>query len=446
MDPLRLLVTHHDGSREELVLSDGEWTVGRARENRIAPIDTTVSRRHAVLHVAGHRVSLEVLPTRNPSLLNGRPVEGRRPLTPGDLIQLGRTHLELRPPGNDLDAKREQPTQAIRDLGGGLIAVSDAMRRVLELVERMAASRLPVLITGESGTGKELIARTLHALSPWADGPLQVVNCPALPGSLVESELFGVEAGVATDVRPRPGRLELADGGTLFLDEVGDLAPQAQAKLLRFLEDGSVERVGGREVRTVRARVVAATHRDLEAEIRDGSFREDLYFRLAGLHLSLPPLRERPEDIEPLAEHFLREAGGGRVELSDDARAALRRHPYPGNVRELRSAIERAALLVDGQVVEAADLELRSGPPAEGASESAAALLERIVAGDADFWADVWQPFQDRELPRSAVRELVASGLARAGGSVRDLADLLNTPDRYRKLLDFLRNNDLMPE
>ncbi len=194
------------------------------------------------------------------------------------------------------------------------------------------------------------------------------------------------------------------------------------------------------------ARIVAATNRDLETEIAAGRFRPDLFYRLAALRLALPTLAERPEDLLPLAEHFLSAASGGRLKLAPSAKTALACHSFPGNVRELKSLVERAALLTDGPLVEAADLEMpRSDPSPAANGPSATALLERLIAGEADFWDEVWRPFQRRELPRVTVRALVAAGLERSGGSVRRLADLLHTPDRYRKLLDFLRNNDLLP-
>jgi DNA-binding NtrC family response regulator len=243
---------------------------------------------------------------------------------------------------------REQRAQ------GGLIFASSAMRKAMEQVDRFAAQPVPVvLVQGESGTGKELVARALHDRSSRREGPFVELNCSALPEQLVESELFGHERGAFSDAREqKKGLVELADGGTLFLDEIGDLAPAAQAKLLKFVETKELRRVGGTRTLKVDCRIVAATHRDLADAER---FRQDLYFRLAGLTITLPPLRDRDEDALVLARHFLREfALEYRKPLtgfSPEAERALLRHSWPGNVRELRAAISYAAMMAEQPVV-----------------------------------------------------------------------------------------------
>ena len=235
---------------------------------------------------------------------------------------------------------------------------SQAMETAIELACRVARAPVPVLITGPNGAGKERIAEIVHANSNARGGSFVAINCGAIPSELIEAELFGAEAGAYTGAhRARIGRFEAADGGTLFLDEIGNLPLAGQVKLLRVLETGQFEQLGSSRTRQTRARVVSATNADLPALIREGRFREDLFYRLNVIEIALPPLAERPEDILPLAEYFL----GGDLTLSDEAVASLLAHDWPGNVRELRNSIERAKLLVRDSVVQRSDLNL---PPA----------------------------------------------------------------------------------
>jgi len=247
--------------------------------------------------------------------------------------EVNRTRMERR--------KRRDDLQRRYNLDG-LIFASEAMARTIDLACQVARSDVPVLITGPNGSGKERIAAIVHANSSVKNGPFIAVNCGALPGELIEAELFGAEAGAYTGAnKAREGRFELADGGTLFLDEIGNLPLPGQMKLLRVLETGQFERLGSGRVRKVKVRVLSATNADLKGMIRTGTFREDLYYRLNVIDVNLPPLAERIDDILPLAEHFL----AGRAQLSDVAREALLSYAWPGNVRELKNAIERAALL-----------------------------------------------------------------------------------------------------
>jgi len=252
-----------------------------------------------------------------------------------------------------------EENKALRDrfaaeVGGRrIVAYAPAMRRVLDLVERVAPRGVNVLVRGDSGTGKELVAKLLHHLSG-RSGPLVAINCGALPESLLESELFGIEGGVATGVAARRGKFELANGGTLFLDELGDMPAVLQVKLLRALQEREVVRVGGETPIRIDVRVVAATHRDLEALVAEGRIREDLYYRLKGVELVLPPLRERREDIPYLVRHFLDQfcnrEGMTPPTVTHEASALLLGHDYPGNVRELQNLIEGAASLAEGAI------------------------------------------------------------------------------------------------
>lgn len=243
-----------------------------------------------------------------------------------------------------------------------IIGVSKSFSEVLKKAEKVAGVDVSVLITGESGTGKELIARTLHYTSPRAQGPFVAVNCAALPESLLESELFGVEKGVATGVEKRPGKFELANGGTMFLDEIGDMTLTTQAKILRVLQERELQRVGGSKTIALDVRVLAATNKNLADEINKGAFREDLYYRLKVVEIHLPPLRDRTDDIPLLVNYFLKEFckkhDVGEKWFSRDALDILRNAPLKGNVRELKNIVEQAAILSGGEVISPNDFSL----------------------------------------------------------------------------------------
>jgi two-component system response regulator HydG len=248
-----------------------------------------------------------------------------------------------------------------------MLAASPAMQAIFALIRQAAPGEASVLISGESGTGKELVAKALHYNSPRAEAPFVPVNCAAMPAGLLESELFGHVRGAFTGaVKARRGLFREAEGGTLFLDEIGDMSPELQAKLLRVIEDRVVRPVGSDEAIPVDLRLIAATNKDLQARIAEGSFREDLYYRLAVIPIRLPPLRDRREDIPLLAEHFLRRAaaasGKAIAGFTPEAMAALQRHPWPGNVRELENVIERAVMLTAGGQVRPEALLLETSP------------------------------------------------------------------------------------
>ncbi len=293
-----------------------------------------------------------------------------------------------------------------------VIYVSSAMQEVMSFVARVAPTDATVLITGETGTGKELIARVIHQLSPRASQPWVAVNIAALPETLIESELFGHEKGAFTGAdRPRVGKFEAAHRGTLFLDEVGELPASTQVKLLRFLQEHVIERLGSNRPIPVDVRVIAATNRDLEALVQEGKFRQDLYYRLNVIHIHLPPLRERREDILPLARYFLeryaKKHGKPVREFSQEALEALLRYDFPGNVRELQNLIERAVVLSRTEYVTVQDLFPGTRPGLDPASTGT--LDERLQAFE---------------------RQLILDALKKAGGVQTKAAELLGLSER----------------
>jgi DNA-binding NtrC family response regulator len=283
----------------------------------------------------------------------------QKPIDLGELEVVVARALERRALVSENRALREQLESRYRL--DGLETQNARMAEAINLAARAAASRATILLRGESGTGKELLARAIHQASPRARGPLVAVNVAALPETLLESELFGHERGAFTGAdRERRGRFELADGGTLFLDEIGDLPLGTQVKLLRVLQEQSFERLGGSRPIRVDVRIIAATHRDLETMSRAGEFREDLFFRLNVVSITLPPLRERREDIPLLVDHFLRRlrSEGRARSVSREAMDLLLEHGYPGNVRELENLVHRAVVLSRGELITTADLPL----------------------------------------------------------------------------------------
>jgi two-component system NtrC family response regulator len=287
----------------------------------------------------------------------------------------------------------------------GVVACSPEMVKVCRTIEKVAPSDATILLLGDSGTGKELCARSLHDLSPRAKGRFIAINCAAIPENLLESELFGYEKGAFTGaVRQTPGKIEYANSGTLFLDEVGDLPMSLQAKLLRFLQERIVERIGGREEIPVNVRVVCATHQDLPEKIRTGSFREDLYYRISEIAVQIPPLNARGGDILLLARMFLdlfcREQGRNLRGFSKDALSALEGYKWPGNVRELKNRVKRAVIMAEGKQVTAKDLE-----------------LDEVTTHEADFSL--------RYMREQAERQAILRALSHAAGKISMAADLL---------------------
>src|SRR5256885_13580033 len=360
-EPLELRWQGADGAERRLRLDGNLVSLGAHPQNDVHLPDRFVSRYHCRLHGRDGRLWIQDLGSTNGTVVDGARVSEAE-IGPGSLVRIGDQVLRV---------EREYTSDPV--LLPGVITRDPVLGAALELLKRAAPSRLPVLIHGESGSGKEVAACAVHELSSRATGPFVPVNCGAIAAEVAEAELFGHERGAFTGaVGSSIGAFGAAEGGTLFLDEIGDLPLALQVKLLRALESGEVKPVGAPRPRRIDVRVVCATHRALRAEVRRGAFREDLYYRLCGVVVRLPPLRERPGDILPLAEHFLAQEGDGvRRSFSADARAALSIHRWPGNARELRHVVQLAIVLSDSPVIRATALRFGSGPQAPRPREMA---------------------------------------------------------------------------
>ena len=366
--------------------------------------------------------------------------EGR--VTPRYLY--AQTNIMVLESGNSVMAERAQP----------LIGASVAIRTVQEEAEYAAQSDAKVLLTGESGVGKEVVARLIHSKSRRSHAAFVTMNCAGVPESLLESELFGHVRGSFTGAfRDRAGLLEMAHGGTIFMDEIGEMSPRMQAALLRFLEGGEVQRVGAeRRVAPVNVRVIAATNRRLVDQIAAGAFREDLYYRLNVIHIPIPPLRERREDIPLLLRHFL-EQFSARYEVSvpeitADALARLDAYDWQGNVRELRNVAERLVLRPRSGPIGVEDLPKEVSKPPSAAAAGlvsdqptvADVMHDRIVKGGESFWTVVYPEFMARDMTRADLRQIVTRGLEYTRGNYKILVDLFNMPpEDYKRFLNFLR-------
>jgi len=350
-----------------------------------------------------------------------------KPLTPEGVLLAVASAIELR--------QARRATRALREemgLAGQMVGASDVMKEVRSLIARIAPTDARVMITGESGTGKELVASAIHEGSERRDKPFIRVNCAAIPRDLVESEMFGHERGAFTGAtQTRVGRFELAHKGTLFLDEVGDLGPEAQAKLLRAIEAQEIQRVGGNKVIRTDVRIISATNHDLLASVKGGSFREDLFFRLNVIPLALPPLRERPTDIIPLVHHFseqfFKRTGRARPVWRTDALAMLEEYPWPGNVRELANVVERLAILHPG--MEISSRELNEVLRREGRLPTGA-IQPKVADEDSSESKPLVDALDSYE------RNVIRRALADAKGNVAEAARRLQTdrPNLYRRM------------
>jgi DNA-binding NtrC family response regulator len=336
-----------------------------------------------------------------------------------------------------------------------LIGNPGATRALDQDIDVAARSDARVLITGETGVGKDLVARLIHQRSARRLAPLATVNCAGLTDTLIESELFGHVRGSFTDAyRDKPGILESAPNGTVFLDEIGEMSPRMQGSLLRFLETGEIQRVGATST-IVRAnvRIIAATNRDLYAAVASGAFRQDLYYRLDVIHIAVPPLRQRREDIPALLEHFLEyyvtTHRASPRSWSPEAIDRLSSYDWPGNVRQLRNVVERIVVRSAGSRIQIDDVpsDLRPAGPAAtsiqtGANDSSAVSdrLRRMLESGESFWSAVYTPFMNRDLRRVDLKTILSDALERTGGNYRLVVRLFNMPDRdYKRFLSFLR-------
>jgi DNA-binding NtrC family response regulator len=413
---LRLEVTSNDGTRREVPLGLVTLTVGSSQECDVVLDDPEVSRHHCSLTLTEEGVMVRDLGSKNGTFIGG--VEIRVALLePASELTVGSSRLTLRRVGAPLEVSISPAARFGGALGGSL-----RMRLLFATLAQAAASEETVLLVGESGTGKELLASGVHQASPRASGPFVVFDCAAVAPGLVESELFGHVRGAFTGAdRNHVGLLERAEGGTLFVDELGELPLEVQPKLLRALEERRVRPVGTAEYRSVDVRIVAATHRDLLSRVRERQFREDLYYRVAVVHVQVPPLRERKEDIELLVESFLaaRQPALGLHDLPAGTLALLKAHDWPGNVRELRNAVARIVLFgalgaPSGRASPApsgASPEL-AAPPFSAASVTALPLREARDLVVAHF-EEQYVRAKLREQGGNVTRAAVAMGVSR---------------------------------
>ncbi|MBU0515364.1 MAG: sigma 54-interacting transcriptional regulator [Proteobacteria bacterium] len=366
-------------------------TIGRHPDNDVSLPDPHVSGRHVEVFFVGGEYRVKDLGSTNGTLLDGRRVV-EAPFSFGSSLGLGPYTLTLGARGEE-----EEALEAPETLTGlvDLVGTSLAMQRVYSLIRRAAKSDATVIIEGPTGSGKELAARAIHALSRRSTGPFSTVDCGSIPETLIESELFGHEKGAFTGaVGRRAGAFEVGHGGTVFLDEIGELPLQMQPKLLRFLEERTLKRVGGTEVIDINTRVIAATHRRLVDMVREGKFREDLYFRLFIIPIALPPLAARTEDIPLLVRRFVeqgrREAGleTEDVTVPPEAMARLMAHPWPGNVRELKNVILRALVMADGPTLGPEHIQFSLAAAGAAPGDEAEAALD-VGAADGGSLADV---------------------------------------------------------
>ena len=406
---MRPYVLRGDAVQERVTATS--YRVGGRPGADLVLADPRVSRLHFEISVDAHGYRLRDLGSTNGTVVDGYRANDLY-LRPGSEITVGDTTLRFTPEDDEVDVPASPD-----DRFGPLVGASVAMRELFALLAKAAPTDATLLVEGESGTGKELVAEAVHAASGRAGGPLVVFDCAAIPTQLMESELFGHEKGAFTGATSqRVGRMEEADGGTLFLDELGELPLDLQPKLLRALEKREVRRVGGARTRRVDFRGVAATNRDLAAEVNRGAFREDLYYRLAVVRVRVPPLRERAEDVPRLVEHFVRRALPDDAKraakilasISEENRARLMAHPWPGNVRELKNLIQRTLALST------------EDDPAALEPQTAPGLERRPAASDApEPVVDLDRPFSDlkKEVVESFERNYLTRQLARHEGN-----------------------------
>ena len=354
----KLVVVEGPDKGQELLIERERVTAGRSVICDLTLADKAVSGTHFEVEANEKGFVLRDLDSTNGTFIGDLQVREVW-IKPGTVIRVGKTHLQFDPEKGTVDIPLSS-----EESFHGIIGKSVRMREIFATLAKIAPTELTVLVRGETGTGKELVARALHSSSKRGEGPLVVQDCSAIPKDLIESTLFGHERGAFTGATDRHrGSFEAADGGTIFLDEIGELDLGLQPKLLRVLENREIKRVGGDRQVPVNVRVVAATNRDLRQMVNDGTFREDLYYRLSVVQIELPALKDRPEDVPTLVEHFLADItrrrfpdGEETLSVAPDAMRRMQTYPWPGNIRELKNAVERGGSLADESVLTVADL------------------------------------------------------------------------------------------
>lgn len=444
------LLVEQDGQWDEHVFDQGTITIGAMDDNDVVIRDETVSRYHCKIYQEDNAYVLQDLGSTNGTFINKVRIKEAY-LRPGCAVTCGKTNLQFQSFDEQV---RIRPVE--NDRMGDIIGTNIKMREIFGILEKIAPTTTTVVIEGETGTGKEVVANTLHKRSGRRNKPFIVFDCSAVPENLIESELFGHEKGSFTGaIMARQGLFEMANGGTIFLDELGELSLELQPKLLRVLETREVRRVGGMRPMKVDVRVIAATNRRLEDEVKAGRFREDLFYRLSVVRIFIPPLRERPEDVPHLVRHFLKEGSfnrdaGGNLRVRNISREALdllMAYPWPGNIRELLNAIERACSFAERDCIDVPDLPghiagrtggglpLPSAPPPSMASLSGPPSLDRMP-GD----ASVNEPGTFKEAKEQWVaafeREYVLNLLRKNGFNISHAAREAEIDRKYfRKLM-----------
>ncbi|HXI54444.1 MAG TPA: sigma 54-interacting transcriptional regulator [Polyangia bacterium] len=438
----RLMVWAGNTVEPRILPRTGVVSIGRAADANVRIDAPSISRRHAELLLSAHEVHIRDLGSQNGTRINGERISEVRRLTYGDVITLGDVFVIFTeqppdaPPGGRLTG--DDDVEKIITLGTSTVLVADpAMNHIYAQIERLAATELSVLIWGETGSGKELAATALHQWSKRGDGPFVPINCAALPEGLAESELFGhLKGAFSGAVSDKAGLLESANGGTLFLDEIGDLTLPIQSKLLRVLETRGVTRLGAVQERKIDVRIIAASHRRLDAGVREGWFREDLFYRLNVAFLSLPPLRQRPRELLRLAHRFLNQSrsalGRAAVNITPAANERLMAHDWPGNIRELKNMMDYLAVTHGDGPLGLAEVTAVLGEmivPDQGTPSSAspgAPPRARLQGGPGDQPPPRSLTESSREFERSRMK----SALLATGGNKTKAAKMLGVPLR----------------
>ena len=448
----KFLSRSKNSNRKDYVFDKGVVTIGSMEDNDIILHDDTVSRYHCKIVQEEDAFVIEDLSSTNGSFVNQVRIREAY-LSPNCLVRFGNSELVFQPLDEQIAV-----IPSDKDRFGDIIGTNVKMREIFGILEKIAPTNATILIEGETGTGKEVVAQTIHKMSERSKKPFVVFDCGAVPESLIESELFGHEKGSFTGaIMTRQGLFELAQGGTIFLDELGELSLELQPKLLRVLEQREVRRVGSAKSIPINVRIIAATNRDLDGDVRGGRFREDLFYRLSVVRIFLPALRERVEDIPLLVKHFLKSSPfnrdrSGNLKLRSISREALdasMNYEWPGNIRELLNVVERACSLAEGDCIETGDLPdyisglsearyINNQPEARAATAAGAEAASGSSDGSIDPHTLIDQTFKDakEEWISSFERDYIRSLLQKNGGNISHAAREADIDRKYfRKLM-----------